>query len=41
MTTFDEFLDEQLQDPEFKAEYDKLVPEFSMLQALIDAQEHQ
>ena len=37
MTTFTEFLDEQLQDPEFKAEYDALEPEFTLIQAMIDA----
>lgn len=37
MTTFVEFLDEQLQDPEFKAEYDALEPEFTLMQAMIDA----
>nr|DAO49200.1 MAG TPA: helix-turn-helix domain protein [Caudoviricetes sp.] len=37
MTTFAEFLDEQLQDPEFKAEYDALEPEFTLMQAMIDA----
>lgn len=37
MTTFTEFLDEQLQDPEFKAEYDALEPEFTLMQAMIDA----
>ena len=37
MTTFAEFLDEQLQDPEFKAEYDALELEFTLMQAMIDA----
>lgn len=37
MTTFAEFLDEQLQDPEFKTEYDALEPEFTLMQAMIDA----
>ncbi len=37
MTTFAEFLDEQLQDPEFEAEYDALEPEFTLMQAMIDA----
>lgn len=35
---FDDFLNEQLQDPEFKAEYDALEPEFTIMQALIDAE---
>ena len=34
---FDDFLKEQLQDPEFKAEYDALEPEFAIIQAMIDA----
>ena len=37
MTTLDEFLEEQLQDPKFKEEYDALEPEFVVMQALIDA----
>ena len=28
---------EQLKDPEFKAEYDKIQPEFAVIRALIDA----
>jgi len=35
--TFDEFLEEELQDSEFKAEYDALEPEFAIIQAMIDA----
>ncbi len=37
MTTFDEFLAKQLKNPEFKKEYDALEPEFTVIQALIDA----
>lgn len=37
MTKFDDFLKEQLQAPELKAEYDALEPEFSIMQAMIDA----
>lgn len=37
MTKFNDFLKEQLQDPELKAEYDALEPEFSIMQAMIDA----
>ena len=29
MSSFNDFLAEQLQDPEFKAEYDALAPEFA------------
>ena len=35
--TFNEFLEEQLQDPEFKKEYDALEPEFTIIQSVIDA----
>lgn len=34
---YKEFLAEQLKDPEFKAEYDALEPEFAIIQAIIDA----
>ena len=37
MTKFNDFLNEQLQDPEVKAEYDALEPEFAIIQAMIDA----
>lgn len=37
MTRFDDFLEEQLRDPEIKAEYDALEPEFNIIQAMIDA----
>ena len=37
MTTLTEFLNDQLKDPEFKAEYDALEAEFSLIQAMIDA----
>ncbi|MCR5563626.1 MAG: helix-turn-helix domain-containing protein [Desulfovibrio sp.] len=37
MSNFDEFLEEQLCDPEFRNEYEALEPEFSIMQALIDA----
>ena len=37
MTKFNDFLKEQLKDPEFQKEYDALEPEFSVIQALIDA----
>lgn len=33
---FNVFLKQSLKDPEFKAEYDKLQPEFAVLQAIID-----
>lgn len=37
MTKFNDFLNEQLQDPELKAEYDALEPEFEIIRAMIDA----
>lgn len=36
-TDFDDFLHEQLKDPELKAEYDALEAEFASIQAMIDA----
>lgn len=37
MTKFNDFLAEELKNPEFKAEYDALEPEFAIIQAMIDA----
>ena len=37
MTNFKEYLEEQMSDPSFKQEWDALEPEFSIVQALIDA----
>ena len=37
MTKFNDFLNEQLKDPEIKAEYDALEPEFAIVQAMINA----
>lgn len=34
---FNDFLNEQLQDPEFRAEYEALQPEHAIIQAIIDA----
>jgi len=36
MSSFNDFLSEQLKDPELKAEYDALEDEFSQIQAAID-----
>jgi len=36
-TNFNDYLKEQLKDPEFKKEYDALEPEFAIIQAIIDA----
>ena len=40
MSQWDKFLKEQLKDPEFKAEYDALEPEFAIIQAIIDARKN-
>lgn len=37
MTNFQDFLAEQLKDDEVKAEHDALEPEFSFIQAIINA----
>jgi len=37
MTSFREYLNEQLKDPEFKAEWDALEPEYNIKLALINA----
>ena len=34
---FDDFLQEQLKDPEFRKEYEALQPEHAIIQAIIDA----
>lgn len=36
-TKFNEYLAEQLKDPEFKREYEALQPEHAVIQAMIDA----
>ena len=37
MSKYSDFLAEQLANPEVKAEYDALEPEFAIIQAMIDA----
>lgn len=37
MTKFNDFLNEQLQNPDLKKEWDALEPEFAIIQAMIDA----
>ncbi len=37
MDDFDKYLDEQLADPEFREEYEKLAPEYEFKKALIGA----
>ena len=39
--TFREGLEEQLKDPEFKAEYEALEPEYQLISAMISAREEQ
>lgn len=35
--TFDDYLAEQMKDPEFKAEWDRLEPEFAIVGAIYEA----
>ena len=37
MTNFNDFLSEQMKDPEFKAEWDALDPEFAVIEAILAA----
>ena len=37
MSNFNDYLSQKMKDPTFKAEYDALEPEFSIIQAMIDA----
>lgn len=37
MRKYDDFLAEQLQDEEFKKEYDNLQPEFDVIRAIVNA----
>ncbi len=37
MTNFNDFLAEQMKDEEFRKEYEALEPEFTIMQAMIDA----
>lgn len=41
MGNFEEFKKEMLSNPEVKAEYDALEPEFDIIQAMIDARKQQ
>ncbi|GAB1352342.1 MAG TPA: helix-turn-helix domain-containing protein [Candidatus Rifleibacterium sp.] len=38
--TLDEFIADQMKDPEFRAEYEALEPEFAIIQAMIDARKN-
>lgn len=37
MKTLNDFMEEQLRDPAFKEEYDKIQPELDVIRALVDA----
>lgn len=37
MRTFDDFLAKQMQDPEFRAEWERQEPEFAVIRAILDA----
>ena len=37
MKSFDQYLEEQLKNPEFKKAYDELAPEFELASQIIDA----
>ena len=41
MKKFDGFLEEQMQNQEFKKEYDDLQPEFDVIRAIVDARTSQ
>lgn len=36
-TNFKDYLNEQMKDPTFRAEYEALAPEYAIIQAMIDA----
>lgn len=40
MSDFRKYLNKQLENPEFKKEWDALEPEFNMIQAMIDARKN-
>lgn len=37
MTNFNDYLAQQMENPEFKEDYEALEPEFAIIQAIIDA----
>ena len=41
MTSYKDYKQRALQDPDFKAEYDKLQEEYDLIQELIDARKQQ
>ena len=40
MSAWDKFVEKQLKDPEVRAEYDALEPEFAIIQAMLDARKN-
>ena len=41
MRKFDDFLEEQMQDQEFKKEFEDIQPEFAVIRAIVDARTSQ
>lgn len=41
MKTLNDFMEDQLQDPAFQAEYEKIQPELDVIRALVDARTSQ
>lgn len=41
MSKFEDFLNEQMQDPEFRREYENLEPEFDIIRAMVEARKTQ
>ncbi len=37
MKTLNDFLDQQMKDPHFKEEYEKIQPEMDIIRAIVDA----
>ena len=37
MKTLNEFFDQQMENPEFRAEYEKIQPEMDIIRAIVDA----
>jgi transcriptional regulator with XRE-family HTH domain len=40
MRTFDSYLNKKLEDPEFRAEYEALEPEFAIIAAMVEARKN-
>ena len=41
MRKFDDFLNEQLQNEDFRKEYERMQPEFDVIKAIVDARTSQ